>query len=217
MGVILIAALAWAPLPGVSRVLIGAAFLAPIPTGAVLMGLIAHGSFAAAKSRPVAPHIGVIVDLVGELRAGASLRAVLADGSLGSSVAAVARSGRPLSELDPRSFDEFGDDGGLIAATVAMAVEGGGPVAEGFEALAVGMMEAEATRRDRRAAMAPAVAQAVIVGGAPLLLLMHMIASGRLLTLLAAGPSSAALVGGGVLLVTGGITCVVVMVARGHR
>ena len=79
------------------------------------------------------------------------------------------------------------------------------------------LIESERTRRERRAALAPAVAQALVVGGLPAMLLTTMLVNGRWLALLSEGTASAAIVGFGTVSLTCGIGWVILLVGRGRR
>lgn len=190
----------------------------PLATGTIALGLIAASSFRSARNQQVDPAVGLIVSVAGDLRAGRPLRAVVASGVFGARSASVAESGRPIrAPLDELSV-QFGVDAPLVQATLELAVEGGGPVADAFDRLAAGMIEAERTRRERRAALAPAVAQAVVLGGVPLALLLNMLVTGRWLALLSVGAASAAIVLVGTVAVVGGVVWIGVLVGRGsHR
>ncbi len=194
-----------------------AAIHRPTFAATVVFGLIASTSFRTARGQQVDPAVGLIVSVAGDLRAGKPLRAVVASGVLGERLASIAESGRsiraPLDDLESR----FGRDALLVQATVELAVEGGGPVAEAFDRLAADLIEAERTRRERRAALAPAVAQAVVVGGVPLALLANMMVTGRWLDLLSAGSVTATIILIGTAAVVVGVGWIAALVGRGSR
>ena len=189
----------------------------PVMTGTAVLGLVAVSSMRGARSQQVDPAVGRIVSMAGDLRAGRPLRAVVSSGVLGERLASVADSGRPIHARTDDLDAIFGADALLVRATLDMAVEGGGPVADAFDRLAAGMIEAERTRRERRAALAPAVSQAVVVGGVPLLFLASMFVNGRWLALLSAGPASAAVVLFGTVTLVAGVIWTLVLVGRGRR
>jgi Flp pilus assembly protein TadB len=145
------------------------------------------------------------------------LRSVVSSGVLGERLASLADSGRPIHA----PFDDleamFGADALLVQATLDIATEGGGPVADTFDRLAADMIESERTRRERRAALAPAMAQVVVVGGAPAVVLVTMLANGRWLAMLAAGSASAAIALLGTVSLVVGIVWVMLLVDRGRR
>ena len=189
----------------------------PVATGSVVLGLVAASSFRSARNQRVDPAVGRIVSVAGDLRAGRPLRAIVSSGVFGERLASLAESGRPIrAPLDDLEV-VFGADALLVRATLDMAVDGGGPVADAFDRLAADMIESERTRRERRAALAPAVAQAVIVGGVPAVLLATMLANGRWLELLSDGPTSAAVVFVGTAALMSGIGWVMLLVGRGRR
>lgn len=189
----------------------------PIPTGVIVLGLVSVSSFREARDQLVDPAVGRIVSLAGDLRAGRPLRAVVASGVLGEQLASIAESGRPIRVPLDDLADGFGADALLVQATLDLAVDGGGPVADAFDRLAADLIESERTRRERRAALAPVIAQSVVVGGAPLVLLATMVANGRWLALLSAGPVSAAIVLFGTGSLVAGVVWVALLVARGRR
>lgn len=203
--------------PAVDVMLVIGAIHRPAITAPLVLGLIAVARFRSARDRQVDPSVGRIVSVAGDLRAGRPLRSVVASGALGEHLASVADSGRPirapLETLEP----VFGADALLVQATLDMAIEGGGPVADVFDRLAADMIEAERTRRERRAALAPAVAQAFVVGGIPVILLATMLVNGRWLALLSAGAVPAALVLFGTVSLVGGVVWIALLVSRGRR
>jgi Flp pilus assembly protein TadB len=189
----------------------------PIVAGTLVLGVVAASSFLSARDQHVDPSVGRIVSVAGDLRAGRPLRAVVSSGVLGERLASMADSGRPIrAPLDDLEAT-FGADALLVQATLDIATEGGGPVADTFDRLAADMIESERTRRERRAALAPALAQAVVVGGAPTVVLATMLANGRWLAMLAAGPSSAAIALFGAVSLVAGIVWTTALVGRGRR
>lgn len=199
--------------PPVTAALVIGALHAPLITGTVVLGIVAVDALTDARRRGVDPVVGVIVDAAGELRSGRPLRAVVSSGAFGEQLAAVARRGLPIRAAELDSLEMFGEDARLVAATLDLAVDSGGPVAATFERLAAGMVDAERTRRERRAAMAPAMAQAMIVGGLPSIVLLQMVFSGRWMELVAGGAASATVAVGGALAVIGGVIWIVLLVS----
>lgn len=196
-----------------AAVVLVAASVAPIPAslGVVVLSALQWRDVLRRSDAPSV--IGAVVDLAGELRAGSTLRGALAEGLLGPHLAARARSGQPLTP-DPADLEEMGVDASLIASTLQLAVDGGGAVAHMFDRLAAGMIERERVRRERGAAMAPALAQAAIVGGVPVAALAWMLVDGRLLDLVGSGPAGAALVVVGATSIVAGIGWIALMVVR---
>lgn len=189
----------------------------PVPTGTIVLCLVAASTFRSAKDQRVDPAVGRIVSVAGDLRAGKPLRSVVSSGVLGERLASIADSGRPIRAPLGELSADFGSDALLVQATLELAVRDGGPVADAFDRLAADMIESERTRRERRAALAPAVAQALVVGGVPAAVLVSMLASGRWLTLLSGGPVSAAIVVFGTGALLAGISWTVALVERGRR
>ncbi len=188
----------------------------PVVTGTVVLALVAGSAFTEAKHSRVDPKVGVIVSVAGDLRAGRPLRAIVASGVFGPRLAAVAGRGLPIRAASIDWLSEFGPDARLVHATLELAVDAGGPVAGTFEQLAAGMIEAERTRRERRAAMAPAVAQAAVVGGVPVATLGHMVVTGRWVDLVGRGGVTAGFVVSGTIAVAVGVAWIAAMV-RGQR
>lgn len=201
-------------LPVATAALMIGALRAPIVTGTVVLGIVSVARIIDARSGGVDPVVGVVVDAAGELRSGRPLRAIVASGGFGDELAVVARRGLPLRVGDVGSLSVFGDDAQLVAATLDLAVDSGGPVAATFDRLAAGMVDAERTRRERRAVMAPAIAQAMVVGGVPSIVLLQMMFSGRWMDLVAGGPAPATMAVAGALAVIGGVVWIVALVSR---
>lgn len=197
--------------------LVVAAVHQPVVTATLVLALVSVSSLRSARDQQVDPSVGRIVSVAGDLRAGKPLRAVVSSGAFGERLAAVAATGRPISASLDILTPTFGHDALLVQATLDIALQGGGPVADAFDRLAADMIESERTRRERRAALAPALAQAIVVGGAPMILLVTMLVDGRLLALLSAGTASATIVlfGSSSLLV--GIGWIVLLVGRGRQ
>lgn len=197
--------------------LVVAAVHHPVVTATLVLGLVAVSSLRSARDQQVDPSVGHIVSVAGDLRSGKPLRAVVSSGAFGQRLAAMADTGRPLAAPLEALTPTFGHDALLVHATLDIALEGGGPVADAFDRLAADMIESERTRRERRAALAPAVAQAIVVGGAPMILLVTMLVNGRWLALLSAGTASAAIVLFGSASLVGGIGWIVHLVGRGRQ
>ena len=203
--------------PRLHRSILFGALTWPVPTAVALLIVVARASFVEARSRPVDPSVGMVISVAGELRSGAPLRSVLASGGLGPQVAARARSGRSFAAVPGDAFEIFGDDAALVAATVDLSVRDGGPAADMFESLGAVMLDAERTRRERRAAMAPAVLQAVVLGGIPILVLAQMAASGSLVAIVAEGGAAAMSVLVGSVATLAGVAAITAMIVRGVR
>ena len=212
-----IAALVVVRAPWAHRAILGGALLWPIPAAVVLVVVVARSSLAEARSSPVDPSVGAVMAVAAELRSGAPLRAVLASGVLGPRVASAASTGRSFAEVGESAYERFGAYAPAVVATLELAVRDGGPAAEMFESLAAVMLDAERTRRERRAAMAPAVLQAVVVGGIPMILMAQMTLSGRLVASLSAGGGLAIVTIVGIGATITGVAVIAGMVSRGAR
>lgn len=195
-----------------------AAVTAPLPTAAVLLALAAVQTRRIGARSPRSSQAMILVHLASELRAGQSLRLALADvaerGPGMERIGRLARAGRPMSEIGgalARAMDPYGR---MTAAALRVAAYTGGALAPVFDQLAAQVMAVDDLARERRAAMAPAVMQGVVVGGVPLVALAWMLATGRLLRTLAAGPVQAGLVVTGTLLVLAGSAAVAALVRR---
>lgn len=197
--------------PGVNVALVLGAVAAPVLCLAVVLVIVARAAFEAARSEPVDSAVSTIVAVAGELKAGRTLRAVAADGHFGDGLASRARHGLELWNGAETELNDFGTHAALVQATLTLAAQSGAAVANVFERLAADLIEADRTRRDRRAAMAPAIAQAVVVAGVPLVALAQMIASGRWLDMAAEGSLQAAMLATGTIAVVGGVVWIGVL------
>lgn len=212
-----IALLVVVPAPWAHRAILLGALLWPIPTALLLLAVVARSSLVEARSEPVDPGVAAVIAVAAELRSGAPLRSALASGVFGPRVASAASTGRSFAQVPASAYERFGTHAPTVAATLELAVRDGGPAAEMFESLAAVMLDAERTRRERRAAMAPAVLQAVVVGGIPVILLAQMTLSGRLLASLSAGGGLAIVTIVGIGFTITGVVAIAAMVSRGAR
>lgn len=203
--------------PWVHRAVLLGALLWPIPTALFLLAVTARSSLVEARSAPVDPAVGAVMAVAAELRSGAPLRSVLASGVLGPRIASAASTGRSFTDVPESAYERFGAHAPMVSATLELAVRDGGPAAEMFESLAAVMLDAERTRRERRAAMAPAVLQAAVVGGIPLILMAQMALTGRLVASLSAGGGLAIVTIVGMGSTAAGVVVIVAMVSRGAR
>lgn len=203
--------------PWAHRAILIGALLWPIPTALLLLVVVARSNLIGARNASVDPGVGAIMAVAAELRSGAPLRSVLASGVFGPRVASAATTGRSFIEVQESAYERFGAHASAVAATLELAVRDGGPAAEMFESLAAVMLDAERTRRERRAAMAPAVLQALVVGGIPLILLAQMTLSGRLVASLSAGGGLAIVTIVGIGATVTGVAAIAAMVSRGAR
>ena len=192
-----------APIRGIA-LLVGAV-TAPVVCLAVVLVVTARTAFEQARSQPIDPAVATIVTVAGELKAGRTLRSIATDGHFGMGVASRARHGLDLATVSADELRGFGPEASMVFATLALATRSGSAVAHVFERLSADLIDADRTRRDRRAAMAPALAQAFVVAGVPLVALAQMLASGRWLDLVSAGSLQAAMLMAGTLAVLAGV------------
>ncbi len=150
----------------------------------------------------------LLVRIAAELRAGSTLRAaVIHVADRGGELAEAkvqAEAGRPMRLVLDAVTPALGRYGPISAAALRMASGTGGSVTPVVEQLVTQVMALDEIERERRAAMAPVLLQAAIVGGVPLVTLVAMVLSGRLVGIVAQGPWHAGMVVVGVLLVVVG-------------
>lgn len=168
----------------------------------------------AGRRRPVRPVLAV--DVAAQLRSGHTLRRAVAIAAGGAGLARVRRlaiAGMPMEAVAEALADESGGSP-LLAAAVRMADRSGGRSAAVFDALGLAALDAEALRREQRAAAAPALLAASIVGGLPLAYVGFLAATGRLGDVLGGGGPVAAFGASGLLLVLLGVAVVAVQARR---
>lgn len=162
-----------------------------------------------------------LVALSAELRAGSTLRSALISASEESPslahAAALARAGRPMPVVFDAAAGGLGRYGALSSAALGMAASTGGSAVAVVDQLVAQVMALDELERERRAAMAPILLQAAIVGGVPSVSLVAMALSGRLLQLAATGSFGAALVAAGSGLVIVGTVLVLRIASRTVR
>lgn len=212
------ALLAGAPPLGVAALM--AASNWPLPAASILLVLIARQVFRE-RQLEVSPEVELLVGLGTELRAGASLRMALSSASSGlpglDSVRRSAMSGRPMSELASLVEQNLPGHGRMIAAALRLAASVGGSVAPLFEELASQVIDADELRRERRVAMAPAVAQGVILAGIPLVAAARLVASGRIWQMAAGSPVSLVMIAAGIALILAGSLVILLLIRRAAR
>lgn len=218
---VLLAGLGWAG--GVPWQLLAVATTAsmwPFPSAAAMLGLLAFQIRSQRDGVAVSPEARWLLGVASDLRAGQSLRMALhaaCSSRPGEGMAETMRlieAGRPTPVLADELGRALGPVGPMVAAAVRLSAVTGGAAAALFEELATQVMQAEDLRRELRAAVAPVLAQGVIVGGVPLTVVAWMAASGRLLSLLSAGPVEAAVVVTGLALVLSGVGAVASLMWR---
>ncbi len=205
---------------------VGLAWGAPVP----LLGLAAATVFApwvvlpamvvaaAVLGRRKPVRTSVAVEIAAQLRSGHTLRRAVTIAAAGAGLEGVRRLALAGMPMD-RVADELAGSGAetqMVAAAVRMADRSGGRSAAVFDALGLAALDAEALRRERVAAAAPALLAAGIVGGLPLIYVGFLVVSGRLAALVAAGGPVAVFTVSGLGLVTLGVAAVAVQ-ARGVR
>jgi len=212
------AVVAGAPPLGVAALMAASSW--PLPAASILLVLIARQVFHE-RQVEVSPEVELLVGLGTELRAGASLRMALSSASSGlpglDSVRRSAMSGRPMSELASLVEQSLPGHGLMIGAALRLAASVGGSVAPLFEELASQVIDADELRRERRVAMAPAVAQGVILAGIPLVAAARLVASGRLWQMAAGSPVSLVMIAVGIALVLAGSLVILLLIRRAAR
>lgn len=116
-----------------------------------------------------------------ELKVGNSLRGAFAGAADQEGLTGVSRlaaGGAGMEQLVDLMSVATSDHGAGLRAVVAVASAAGAPSAAAFERLAARQAAEERLRREKRAAMAPALFQAAIVGGIPTVLTILRVRSG---------------------------------------
>ncbi len=201
-------------------VALAAVWFAPLPTLAVLAVLWVRAlRLDAGQTRSQTALI--MVRLASELAGGSTLRSalvvVLSARPSHASVVRLAAAGRPMDEVGDEMERCFGRYGRLVGASVRLTSRLGGSAAPVFEHLAAHVLALEEVARERRAAIAPGILQASIVGGVPVVALGGMVVSGRWVELVAGGGLSTVVVAVGTLLVGAGVAWVGLIVWRSTR
>jgi hypothetical protein len=218
---LVVAALGWAagrsPQEAVALV---ASVSVPVPFAAVVLALALRQ---ARHRRPVdhrSESVLLLVRLAAALRGGATLRTAIGEVAATEPdlerAARLAAAGRPITEVVDAMRVRLGRYGDLTGASIRMASASGGALAPVVEQLVVQAMALDDLHRERRAAMAPGLLQAVVVGGVPASVLVSMVASGRLVDLIVSGPFQAAAAVIGTTLVIVGVA-LVARIASGSR
>lgn len=188
--------------------LLGSAIYFPwlvLPALAVLAVLL--------RTRTTQANVGAFpIEVGAQLRAGRSLRQAVSMVSSGS-IARLAQAGVPFEHITS-AMPSATEEQLMAAAAVRMADRSGGRSAEIFDALGIAALETEAIRREQKAAAAPALMAATIVGGLPAIFLAWLGLSGRLSDILHQGGPVAMLTIGGAGLVGLGVTTVVLQARR---
>jgi hypothetical protein len=190
----------------VEALLVYTSVAAPQITAWIIPLLVLRGLRQQRSAR--SPAVLALVAISSELQAGATLRGAIAN--LGAcdvrfaQAARLAHAGRPMSAVLEAVAGGLGRFGALASAALGMAASTGGSAASVVNQLVAQVMSLDELDRERRAAMAPILLQAVVVGGIPMAVLATMLVSGRLIELAASGPVQAGVVAiGSALVLTG--------------
>lgn len=214
--------LAFALLRAIPGLVIGVYLFAwSLPTLAFPCWLVAAAFSIRHRGRKDNPALMTLIGLAAEMRAGQSLRTAVAavaerDDRL-TRVRRLALAGRPIAEIAPIMALAMGPHRRMVEAMFLVADRTGAATASGFEELAAQAMSVDDLNRERRAAAAPALLQAAMVGGIPLFVLGSMIFNGRLSSVFRDGGIEALLVGSGAFLVCGGVVAVALIAWRSSR
>lgn len=194
----------------------GAAW-APVPAAAALVVFALAGRRAAARDRE-GQDVRFAETVVGELRAGASLRAALRVAcSDRPGTAGIVRRldvGEPLDRA-VAGLSELLPSIGELVETAVVAGGGGGRMLPTFEELMVHASTLDAAAAEYRTALAPVQASMAVLVGAPSLYLVWSLVTGRLARLLQVpGGLWLALVGSGLFVI--GMAVMLVMARSGR-
>ena len=173
--ILLLPALLVGSVPTIHRFVMAAALLAPLPT-LLALGLVIARTRRNADTSVMGDEAAALLDVLGSLRAGETLRSSLA--GLSEEVGRTVRVGATTDALAGAVGRALGDQGEIAAAAVRLLDEAGGPAAPVIEELAAQATETVRIKRELRAAVAAPVLQGVIVGGAPLAVLVRLVVSG---------------------------------------
>lgn len=191
---------------------------APVPSAAALVVATIVGRKAEIRARS-GSDIRFAETVIGELRAGASLRAALrvacADRPEAARIVRRLEVGEPL----PRAVDGLAGllpSIGHLVETAVIAGGGGGRMLPIFEELMVHAAAHETAAAEVRAAVAPVHASMTLLVGAPVVYLGWSVATGRLLRLLAL-PGGMWLGGVGMALFLAGVVAMVIVARAGRR
>ncbi len=153
-----------AGVPWVTIAAVVAAWTHPLPA----LVLVTAASLADARRQSETP--GLWLAVASELRAGASLRSAIALAAVQHGCPGAARlaaAGADIERVGQELSSFLGIDAAGFRAVVAVSALTGAPSAVAFEQLEATESARASLRREKRVAMAPAMAQAVVVGGIP--------------------------------------------------
>jgi len=191
----------------------------------VMAALLLLASIREVKRRPGLggrrPEVMILVRMAADVRAGETIRSALANVAADvpalQAAARLATSGRPMDHVMAMAAGAFGAYGTLVSSAVRLASMAGAPLAPVVEELAAQLMRIDDIARERRAAMAPAILQAALVGGAPLVLATAWLVSGGLTDRIARSTPHAVVVIGGLGLVATGAVVVLRLTWKASR
>lgn len=208
---LVMAALLLGDAPWMHRVLVAAAWLAPIPVAVVVLVLVLR----AVRTRPASPmgrEAALLVGVVSSLQSGQPLRPALA--TLSPVVSRLVATGAGTDELAAAVGSVLEEHGTEAAAAVRLLDRAGGPAAGVFAQLAAQAADVVRVRREVRAAVAAPVLQGVVVGGAPLVTLGYLVVSGRFVEMFAQSPAHAVSVTAGAAMTILGVGWVAMVVRK---
>lgn len=203
--------------PAVEVAVMAAACLVPVPA-LVLLSVVAFRRASGGNHDHRSEDALVLVRISAELRSGGNLRQAIATAAEEDPrfhrAARLARGGRPMTEVAEELSSRMHRFGPEVAAALRVCTAAGGSPSPALEELAGQVLALDDLARERRAAMAPGVLQAGILGGATAIGVVWMASSGRLAASLATGGLPAALVVAGLGAIVLGGLLVIRMVRR---
>lgn len=193
--------------------LVALAHVAPLPALAILAGLLVH---ARRKELASAPSSELLRELSASLRAGLSVRsAVLASGAgrVGERAVRMARLGAPLEEVAGAMRYVPVE----LVSLLGLAGRVGGSVAGALDVLAAEEDRAAEDRREVRAAAAPMLLQAAVVGGLPVVAVIYRALDGGLMRDISEGGPVAVAAVSGMVSIAAGLWWLARLVKRASR
>jgi Flp pilus assembly protein TadB len=193
------------------RLVVAAALVAPLPT-LLGLGLVLARTRRSGEAPVMGDEAAALLDVLGSLRAGETLRSSLA--GLSSEVGRMVRVGASTDVLAGAVGRSLGDQGPIAAAAVRLLDEAGGPAAPVIEELAAQATETVRIKRELRAAVAAPVLQGAIVGGAPLAVLVSLVVSGGFGRIVTTSSAHAMVAFGGTAMTLVGVGWVIAIVRK---
>lgn len=198
---LIVTALVLGEVPLTHRLVVGAAWLFPIPAALFVVLLMIRG-LRRDDSQPMGTEAAAMLDVVASLQSGHPLRTALA--TLSPAVDRQVAAGAPTERLADAVAGSLEELGVETAAAVRLLDRAGGPAVGVFAHLAAHAAESVRIRREVRAAVAAPVLQGVVVGGAPLCALLYLVVSGQLGTTFALSSAHAISVSAGAAMTVAG-------------